>query len=158
VFLYLPDDPTRARFFNDRERYVALERVRENNAGVVNHRIKWTHIKEALLDPTSWLYMTIVFGGVTPNGVTGTFSSLIIKSLGFNNLQALALQAPQGFFAFLATIIPTYVMRRYKNVRFLCLTVACSITLVGAVLLWAVPKSNTGAVLAGYCILLMLLC
>jgi hypothetical protein len=145
VFLALPDDPTRARFFNDRQRYVALERVRENNQGVVNHHIKWSHIVEALLDPVTWLYTTIIFAGVTPNGVFGTFGSLIIKSLGFNNLQALGIQVPSGFIGFLSVIIPTYIIRRTNNYRFHCLTIFESITMIGAIILWATPKTNVVA-------------
>jgi MFS transporter, ACS family, allantoate permease len=61
--------------------------VRENNAGVASHHIKWSHIWEAIKDPLTWIYSTIIFAGVTPNGIFGTFGSIIIKSLGFNNLQ-----------------------------------------------------------------------
>src|SRR5271156_5891505 len=151
VFFFLPDDPTQAKIFTDRQRYVALERVRENNAGVANHHIKWSHIVEALMDPVTWLYTTIIFAGVTPNGVFGTFGSIIIKSLGFNNLQALGIQVPSGFIGFLAVIIPTYIIRRYNNYRFYMLTLAEAITMIGGILLWAAPKSNVPALLVGYC-------
>lgn len=153
VFFVLPDDPTRAHMFNDRQRYVALERVRENNAGVTNHHIKFSHIAEALLDPVTWIYTTMIFAGVTPNGVFGTFGSIIIKSLGFNNLQALGIQVPSGFIGFLSVIIPTYVIRRTNNNRFHMFTLFEIITMVGAILLWASPKSNTAALLAGYCMI-----
>ena len=151
VFFALPDDPTRARIFNDRERYVALERVRENNSGVTNHHIKWSHIREALLDPITWIYTTMVFGAITPNGVFGTFGSIIIKSLGFNNLQALGIQVPSGFIGFLSEIVPMYIIRRTNNYRFHLFTLFEIITMVGAILLWASPKSNIPALLTGYC-------
>jgi hypothetical protein len=34
VFFIMPDSPLDAKFFNDRERYIAIERVRKNNAGI----------------------------------------------------------------------------------------------------------------------------
>jgi hypothetical protein len=137
--------------FNDRERYVAIERVRENNSGVTNHHIKWSHIAEALMDPVTWLYTTIIFAGVTPNGIFGTFGSLIIKSLGFNNLQALGIQVPSGFIGFLSIIIPTYIIRKTNNYRFHMLTLFEILTMIGGIIMWASPRSNTPALLVGYC-------
>jgi hypothetical protein len=137
--------------FNDRQRYVALERVRENNAGVTNHHIKWSHILEAMKDPVTWIYCTIIFAGVTPNGVFGTFGSIIIKSLGFNNLQALAIQAPSGAIGFFSTVIPTYIIRKTNNHRFNMMTLFETVTMIGAIILWVSPKSNIKALLVGYC-------
>lgn len=130
---------------------MALERVKENNAGVVNHHIKWSHIKEALFDPVTWLYVTMIFTAITPNGVFGTFGSIIIKSLGFNTLQSLGIQVPSGFIGFLSEIVPMYIIRRTNNYRFHLITLFEIIVIIGGILLWAAPRSNTAALLAGYC-------
>lgn len=67
----------------------SLDKLSLHIAGVANHHIKWSHIREAVKDPLTWIYCTIILARVTPKGIFGTFGNIIIKSLGFKNLQVM---------------------------------------------------------------------
>jgi sugar phosphate permease len=162
LWFFLPDDPTRAKFFNDRERFVALERVRDNNSGIVSHVYKWAHVKEVLKDVQVWLCVTITFAVVSNNAITGTFASIIISNLGYNALQSLALQVPSGFWgvskftrkALMAKFViacgPALLISKTNNYRLVIFTILGVISIAGSAILYAAPKTSTGLLLAGY--------
>jgi hypothetical protein len=50
-----------ARFFNEDEKVLAVERLRENQMGVVNHEWKWDQVKEAMLDLKTWCWFGLSF-------------------------------------------------------------------------------------------------
>jgi ACS family allantoate permease-like MFS transporter len=43
----------------ERQRYIAVARLAENQTGMVNHHFKLEQVKEALLDVRTWLYFLI---------------------------------------------------------------------------------------------------
>ena len=55
LYIFLPDSPVRCWYMSDREKFVALERVKGNNTGVEDKTIKWYQVKECLMDPKTWL-------------------------------------------------------------------------------------------------------
>lgn len=57
----LPDSPMTARWLNERERLIAVERLKSNKTGVKNTHHKKVQIKEALLDPKVWFLVAGVF-------------------------------------------------------------------------------------------------
>jgi hypothetical protein len=52
--ILLPGHPTKARWLNDEQKYVSLERIRMNNTGTQSQDFKWNQVIECLLDPKSW--------------------------------------------------------------------------------------------------------
>ena len=59
--LFLPNSPADAWWFNEEERVVAVERLRQGQLGTRCSKIKWNQIKEAILDGRMWL-ITIMMG------------------------------------------------------------------------------------------------
>jgi ACS family allantoate permease-like MFS transporter len=57
----LPDSPLTARWLSERERLIAVERLKSNKTGVKNTHHKKEQIKEALTDPKVWLLVVAVF-------------------------------------------------------------------------------------------------
>ncbi|PSS29766.1 hypothetical protein PHLCEN_2v2914 [Hermanssonia centrifuga] len=55
VLIWLPDSPLYARFLSPEERIVAVERVRDDQGGTENKRLKKEQLKEALLDIRTWI-------------------------------------------------------------------------------------------------------
>ena len=55
VMIWMPDSPVRARFLTEQERIAALERVRDDQGGTENKRLKTKQIIEALRDIRTWL-------------------------------------------------------------------------------------------------------
>lgn len=65
--LVLPDLPSTARFLTERERAIAVERVAANRQGVKNRHFKWYQVKQAALDPKTWLLFVMAVGAQVPN-------------------------------------------------------------------------------------------
>jgi len=51
VYFFLPDAPSNARFFNQRERIVAVKRVSQNETGIKNKFFDKKQIPVACMDP-----------------------------------------------------------------------------------------------------------
>lgn len=68
LVLLLPDSPTQCRYLTSREKFVCLHRVRDNNTGVEDKRIKWHQVRECICDPKTWLLFTFAVAQSIPNG------------------------------------------------------------------------------------------
>lgn len=74
AFIVLPDLPSTAKFLNERERAIAVERVAANRQGVKNHHFKWYQVKQAALDPKTWLLFVMAVGAQVPNSALTSVS------------------------------------------------------------------------------------
>lgn len=122
LFMCLPDSPVTARMLSERERRIAVERLRENQTGVENKHLKRYQLVEALKDPKT--YSFFLFGAIhnTPNGGISNFGTLIIKGFGFNTLVTALMQVPYGVFIALSILSCVYLndyfcTRLKKNTR-----------------------------------------
>ncbi|KAJ5745459.1 pantothenate transporter [Penicillium odoratum] len=68
LFLFLPDSPTKARFLNEAEGQVAENRLRVNQTGLNDNRIKWEQVWEALKDYKIWMLFFYQIANNIPNG------------------------------------------------------------------------------------------
>ena len=59
VILFMPDSPLHAAFLTQKERIIALERVRDDQGGTENKTIKRRQVVEGLLDLRSWLIVLL---------------------------------------------------------------------------------------------------
>jgi hypothetical protein len=98
IVLYLPDGPHNAKFLTEYERMVAVWRVSKNQMGLKHHKVVSYQVKEALLDPKTYLVM--LMGACTGilNGAVSNFGSAIVRGLGFGPLKTTLLQTPAGAF------------------------------------------------------------
>ena len=55
VLLFMPDSPATALLLTKEERIAAIERIRDEQGGTENKRLKKEQVVEALLDIRSWL-------------------------------------------------------------------------------------------------------
>ncbi|CAI7667254.1 unnamed protein product [Penicillium pancosmium] len=148
VFL-LPSDPIRARGFNERQRYIAVARLRVNNSGVRNTHYKKGQVFELLTDLKFWLVFFIAFLGMIANGPISTFTPIIINSFGFNTLNSLLLVIPAGFIGGTYQLLGPYLAYKFSNngVRAWIVFAAQMITTLAAILLVALPLNATGGLL-----------
>ena len=98
IFLYLPDDIMSAKRFTLEEKALLISRGRLNRTGLLNHKIKWYQIREALVDPQVWILFLFMLLNETINGGVANFSKLIIKGLTGDALTTVALGIPFGAF------------------------------------------------------------
>lgn len=79
ILFFMPPDPIRARGFSDRERYIAVARMKENNSGVRNKHFKIAQVWESLYDVKFWLIFSIAFLMMIANGPVSSFIPIIIS-------------------------------------------------------------------------------
>ncbi|KAF3804139.1 Allantoate permease [Colletotrichum gloeosporioides] len=125
---YLPDNQANAKFLDDRQRLIAVERIRDNFQGIGNR--------------FSFL-MNIPNGGIT------TFGSIIVNSFGFNARLSLLLGAPSGLFDIGGKLLFTWLSDKYMDQTLFAL-VAIMFPLIGGIMMIAIPLSSKGALLLGY--------
>jgi hypothetical protein len=149
VWWYLDSDITTARFLTEKERMQAIERVRANQTGTGSREFKWKHVVEALLEPKSWLFVAMTLCLNTGAAVTNTFGPLIIQGLGFDKRITSLLNIPFGAVQ-LAVILPaSWLAHRYR-VKSPFLALLMLPVLAGNIMLYTLPRSQHGALLAGY--------
>lgn len=149
IWFLLPADPICAGGFTERERYIAVSRLRSNNAGVRNKHFKMDHVRELALDVKFWLVFSMAGLIFIANGPVSTFSPTIIHSFGFSSLNSLLLNSIHGFWGKFLIITVAVVARRVPGTR--CWMGACIplFSVVAAVLLWKLPRDQKGALLFG---------
>jgi MFS family permease len=84
IYVFLPDSPANARFLTQRERLIAVKRVAGNDTGIKNKTFNKDQVTVALTDPKAILVFISVFAAAIPNGVVNSFSTIIIRDMGFS--------------------------------------------------------------------------
>ncbi|KAI4867342.1 MFS general substrate transporter [Hypoxylon rubiginosum] len=150
LFLYfMPDSQLNARFLTQRERVMAVERIRINQQGVGNKHFKWYQCKEALTDPMIWAFVLFSAIASIPNGGVSNYFSQLIVSFGFSENQSLLLGAPGGAIQIITLLIAGHCGDRFKN-RIFFGAAGVLIAAIGLLLILLLPLSNSGGRLAGY--------
>jgi sugar phosphate permease len=106
IFVFLPDNPMTSRLTHE-EKIFAIERLRENQTGIENKHFKWAQFVEVLKDPQTYLIVVIVTAMDVPNAAISSFTSLIIKNIGFTTKQTELLNIPNGAVSIVAILITT---------------------------------------------------
>lgn len=154
VYFFLPDSPLNARFLTERERAVAVERVRQNRTGIKTVEFKWSQAAEALRDPQVWMFA--FYQGVSQMlNIGGSFLPLIIKNMGFTGLQTTLLTLPVGGVECVAMVVAGGLSSLVGDKGRCAVMFVVSIpTLVGCSLLVALPQSATWGRITGVWLLL----
>jgi hypothetical protein len=144
ILLFMPPDPIRVKGFTEREKYIAVARMRINNAGVRNTHFKKEQLWELLLDVRFWMVFLMAFLILVANGPVSTFIPIIISDLGFSGLNSLLLVMPAGAIIGTVELMTPYIAMKFKGLRAYLVAITVSVTLLGSVLLWQLPTSATG--------------
>ncbi|OBT43615.1 hypothetical protein VE00_05249 [Pseudogymnoascus sp. WSF 3629] len=147
IWFVLPPDPIRTTIFDERQRFIAISRLRSNNSGVRNMHLKKNQIFELLLDLKFWLMICTAFLMMIANGLISTFMPIIINGFGFSTLNSLLLMTPAGAFAGTIQLVAPFLAMKFAGIRTYIIIVCQCITTVGALLLWLLPRTQTGALL-----------
>lgn len=144
ILFFMPPDPVRAKGFNDREKYIAVARMRENNAGVRNTHFKIEQLYELLRDVKFWLVFVMAFCMLVANGPISTFTPIIINQLGFSGLNSLLLMMPAGFVTGTVCLTTPYLAYKFPGWRAYLVTITVSGTVLSSLLLWQLPINYIG--------------
>ncbi|KAJ9150456.1 Pantothenate transporter [Pleurostoma richardsiae] len=148
LFIFLPDQPTSARFLSEEERTKAVDRLRTNQAGAVTHKVQWNQVWEALSDYKIWILFFYQIANNIPNGGLTTFSSLVMAGFGFTTLQVYLLSMPTGVIHAFFAVGSTFLAGRFPTCRCLLVAGCTFVALIGCVIIYT--TDNQGARLFGY--------
>ncbi|OJJ81772.1 uncharacterized protein ASPGLDRAFT_75930 [Aspergillus glaucus CBS 516.65] len=133
ITIFLPDSPVTTRYLSNREKWVAIERLRDNQTGVENKHLKWAQVWEALTDWKVWTFLLLGLSGNIPNGGISNFGTLIIQGFGFSTLITTLMQIPYGTLIAILILLAVFLNDRlppnnrcYVTVFFLLPNVAGS--------------------------------
>ncbi|CAK7566769.1 MAG: hypothetical protein SEPTF4163_004721 [Sporothrix epigloea] len=141
IFLYLPDGPHNVKALSEYERVVAVWRISQNQTGLKHNVIVPSQIKEAMLDPKSWLlYLMAVCIGML-NGGTTNFLSAIISGFGYSPLKTSLLQTPVGAFELVMVILFGY-LSEIRNFLGVTIMLSCIPGLVGLIGILTIPFTH----------------
>lgn len=149
ILFFLPADPIRSKGFTERERYIAVARLRGNNTGVRNLHWKGGQVIEALLDLKFWLILVMGFLMQIANGPQSTFQAIIVQSFGFSSLNSLLFLMPYGFIIGCIELGAPYLAYKFKNIRTYLIVGCQCLTVMSSLLLWLLPRSQLGGLLIG---------
>ncbi|KAK0714011.1 major facilitator superfamily domain-containing protein [Lasiosphaeria miniovina] len=146
VFVLMPDSPMEAKYLRDREKVIAVERLRANQMGVASREWRWDHVWETLWDLKTWCWFVII---VAISGGISTFGSLIVKSFGYTNFEAILFNIPFGAIQIIVIIGSGWVATRFQS-KGLVIAGVSVLPAVGTILMLTVPRAYKGVLLFGY--------
>ncbi|KAH8719258.1 major facilitator superfamily domain-containing protein [Phaeosphaeriaceae sp. PMI808] len=151
VFIFMPDSPMEAKFLDNHEKLVAVERLRMNQMGVASRVWKWDHVLEVFLDVKTWLWFSMLTAISIPSGGISTFGPLIIQSFGFGKFETILFNMPFGAVQIFATMGGAWLATRFK-MKSPILILLCIPPVVGIIILMVVgrEKHHRGVLLFGY--------
>lgn len=111
----MPDSPTDAKFLSDDDKLIAIERLRDNQMGVLSREWRWPHVYEALKDLKTWFWVMMIFcASVSSNGI-GTFGPLIIQSIVSDPFQTMLWNVPVGLAHALTVSLSAFVAMKIRR-------------------------------------------
>lgn len=153
ILFFMPPDPIHAKNLSERERYIAVSRLRVNNAGVRNSHFKHKQALEVLVDPRFWLSFAMAVLIWIANGPISTFIAIVIGGFGFTPFQSLLLVMPAGFIAGIEGLAVCYCAYKFPRWRTWLIVITLLPTITASALLWQLPRSSKGGLLVGIYIL-----
>ncbi|KAF2789375.1 MFS general substrate transporter [Melanomma pulvis-pyrius CBS 109.77] len=149
VLWYMPATPMDAKFLTEEEKYHMIRRVAENKTGISNKEWKWYQVKEAFIDPKTWIIFFFNIAINIPNGGLTTFNGIIIANLGFTSVNASLLSMPTGVMSTLSAFIFSYIGAKWHNRRCLVTVAACIVPIIGTAVVYAVDRGNVAGQMVG---------
>ncbi|KIM92813.1 hypothetical protein OIDMADRAFT_139014 [Oidiodendron maius Zn] len=154
VVLYLlPDNPVQARFLSQMQRTIAVERMRRGQTGIENTHFKSYQVKEALLDPKTWLLVVMTLSIQMVNGAVSGFGAIIVSSFGFNGLHSVLLTGGLGGIVFVLLLGFGLWAIYVPNQRTYIIMFACIPTIAACIIMWKSSWATYHTPLAGFYLL-----
>ncbi|KAJ6440112.1 allantoate permease [Purpureocillium lavendulum] len=154
MFIFMPDSPMEAKFLNQEDKLIAVERLRMNQMGIGSGVWKWDHVLEAVLDPKTWLWFLLMFVISIPSGGISTFGPLIIASFGFDKFTTILFNIPFGAVQMISTLGGAWLSNRIR-MKSPVLLLLCLPPIAGLAILLSVGREpgDRAVLLAGYYII-----
>ncbi|KAL8423882.1 hypothetical protein RB596_003920 [Gaeumannomyces avenae] len=149
AYYVLDNDIASARFLSEREKLMALERLRANQTGTGSREFKMSHVKEALLEPKTWLFVGTALCINLIATVTNTFGPIVVAGFGFDSLRASLLNIPFGAVQVLVIMGSSWAAHRF-SVKSAFLAVIMLPVLAGSIMLFVLGRDSIPPLLVAY--------
>lgn len=143
VFFILADTPANAFFLNKRQRLAAVWRTAGNEMGIKNKEFKTSQAIRTLYDPKAILIFVLVFASGIPNGVVQSFSTVIIRDMGFSTIRTTELKSVGDAVQVVALLVGGTITLTVKNSRLVVALIANVLCIVAAACMAYLPRHNT---------------
>ncbi|RDW67254.1 putative MFS transporter [Aspergillus mulundensis] len=149
VLIFMPDSPMEAKFLGEREKVIAVERLRANQMGVISREWRWDHVLETMVDVKTWVWFLLIVAISIPSGGISTFGSLIITSFGYTNFTAILFNLPFGAIQFVIILLGGWLATKFRT-KGLVIAGIAMIAAVGTIIMLTVSREQKGVLLFGY--------
>jgi predicted MFS family arabinose efflux permease len=148
TFLFLPDTPMKAKWLSNNEKVALLKHVSVNQTGIENRKFKTYQIVEAFKDPQIYLIVLAVVLLSVSSGVVTSYSSTLIKLLGYDSKHAALMNMPSGAVSIFFTLLVGFGIRKQSH-RWAWILICVVPAIIGGALMSFLPTSNKGGCLTG---------
>ncbi|RCI12624.1 hypothetical protein L249_0167 [Ophiocordyceps polyrhachis-furcata BCC 54312] len=156
VFYRLDNDIPSARFLNEDEKLMAMERLRSNQSGTVSRAFEPGQAIEAAREPKTYLWIAMTLLLNVGASVTNTFGPIILDGLVSNHDFTSLLNIPFGALQFIFILLASFLSQKAR-LKGAVLVVFMMPVVAGLAVLLAVRRgaaaSSQGALLTGYYLL-----
>ncbi|OZJ02691.1 hypothetical protein BZG36_05109 [Bifiguratus adelaidae] len=142
VCMLLPDSPVKARRFTDAQKVAVLLRIKSNQSGTQNAKLKMSQIKETFQDLRVWLILICTMLSSIPNGGIANFSSILLTTFGYTSQQSLILNVPGGAIFAVCILVTGWLSDKYND-RSLIMFVPIIPTILSAALMIGFDPNGT---------------
>ncbi|GMG41699.1 unnamed protein product [Ambrosiozyma monospora] len=142
---FCPSTPADARFLNEKEKAIAVERVAHNYQGLKNDKLQFYQIREAAMDLHCWFYALVGMGVGVVNGGSSNFQSALLKGFGFSGISTTILQLPTGAIEWVVVTAAGIIAISFKNTRSILLFLTCVPGTAGLIGIHVIPLSHKWA-------------
>ncbi|TVY26407.1 putative transporter [Lachnellula hyalina] len=119
MFFGLPDTINDADFLTEEEKQYAEDRVVTAGLGrtdPINSQWKVEQVFECLMDPKTYFFIAMSVLTQIPNGGTGSFGNLALKSFGFTSLQSTLVSLPASVISMTTIMSTGWLASRFRNI------------------------------------------
>ncbi|KAJ4254007.1 hypothetical protein NW762_010410 [Fusarium torreyae] len=151
TFFFLPDTPMKAKWLSSSEKVALLKHVSVNQTGIESRKFRPKEILEALCDPQLYLMLVsvvLICKLSVSSGVVTTYSSTLIRNLGYDSKKAALMNMPSGAVSIFFTLAVGFGIRHQSH-RWAWI-IACIIpAIIGGALMSFLPATNKAGCLVG---------
>ncbi|CAH0025176.1 unnamed protein product [Clonostachys rhizophaga] len=150
MFFYLPDSPTKAKFLTPSEREFVSLRPKKFQRTTQTRKWDRGQFVECMKDVKSWWFFLFSFIICVPNGGTTSFSTIVIKSFGYDELQTILMGLPASAFQLTTVIIVAFGTSYIRKSRLSALVLIYLMAIGGILMIKLLPAAEKLARLAGF--------
>ncbi|KAI9733486.1 MAG: hypothetical protein M1818_007234 [Claussenomyces sp. TS43310] len=154
IFFFLPSSINDASFLTEEEKQYAEDRVVIAGTGrydPVTSKWRREQVVECFLDPKTYFFAAISVLTQIPNGGTGSFGNLVLKSFGFTSLQTTLVGLPASVISIITIMGTGWLASRYRNITTYLLIAVVIPAVVGSAIIYKAEGKGV-RLFAYYCL------